>query len=57
MHIVPGNQDHQGDQDDQDVQDDQDNKDDQDEEDYAKRFSKYHLSRTTPSLAYLPRWT
>ena len=54
---MPGNQDHQGDQDDQDVQDDQDNKDDQDEEDYAKRFSKYHLSRTTPSLAYLPRWT
>ena len=21
------------------------------------KFFKYHLSRTTPSLAYLPRWT
>ena len=65
MHIMPGDQDNQDDQDGQDDQgqDDQDDQDDQDEEGYAKRFFldgeffKYHLSRTTPSLAYLPRWT
>ena len=60
---MPGDQDDQDDQDDNHDQDDHDDQDDPDEEDYAKRFFfdgkffKYHLSRTTPSLAYLPRWT
>ena len=56
MHIVPGDQDDQGDKDDQG---DQDNQDDHDDKMFFfdGKFFKYHLSRTTPSLAYLPRWT